>query len=152
MEPPSLDSVPDTSYGVSHSSAPDTSHRVLAGSTPLTSYGPSDDFGSAPDTSYKAPLYDSSDPDLTSYELPTYTTLNTSDVKPQVGQTLYAIVKVSGLPEDYGRHQLTHQSRAGSRLLTYTTVANPDGWNIKDALGYDQFTWHLLPKALIDEL
>lgn len=204
-EPPLyFDSAPHASYTMELNilgGAPDTSY-LLPGSAPLTSYGPLH-FGGAPDTSYgrpqtssapntsyKPPLDDGSAPDLTSYELSTYTTLNTSDyprahdtpnprysprtyatprlgqvlsryylesryishVKPEIGQTLYAIVEVSGLPVDYHRHQLAYQIRAGPRFLTYATVANHDGWNIKDALGYDQFTWHLLPKALIDEL
>lgn len=189
-EPPILGSAPDTSYLLSIGSAPLANYGPLHfGGAPDTGYGRSQ-TSSAPDTSYKPPLDDGSAPDLTSYELSTYTTLNTSDyprahdtpnprysphtyatprlgqvlsryylearytsdVKPEIGQTVYAIVEVSGLPVDYHRHQLAYQSRAGPGFLTYATVANHDGWNIKDALGYDQFTWHLLSKALIDEL
>ncbi|EXU98645.1 hypothetical protein X797_008359 [Metarhizium robertsii] len=181
-------SKPSASYvtDLHTSHTPDTSYGTH--DTPDTRYKPP--LGSAPDTSYEPPLDFGSDPDLTSYELSTYTPLNTSnyphihdtlypsysqrtyatpglgydllryylgarytsDVKPEIGQTLYAIVEVSGLPVDYHRQQLACEIRAGPRYFTYATVANHDGWNIKDALGYDQFTWHLLPKALIDEL
>ncbi|KAH0599414.1 hypothetical protein MHUMG1_02201 [Metarhizium humberi] len=174
----SIGSVPLTNYGPLHfGGAPDTSYgRSQTSSAPDTSYKPPLDDGSAPDfTSHELSTYTTlntsdypraHDTPSPRYIPHTYATPRLgqvlsryylearyiSDVKPEIGQTAYAIVEVSGLPVDYHRHQLDYQSRAGPRFLTYATVANHDGWNIKDALGYDQFTWHLLPKALIDEL